>query len=214
MADYKSAHLAWIYSTKSFTPKYAHDYRADISYYEIMKQTYNNPSCTQDMAKSFFVADKLWHKQTFCLSKEIDKEIEKSLPSPSEKWFMTIGFNHDTWTVKDCDKCITKILGMEWIKSGKANFELHREGGVHPHVHFIIETKEPQSRIVDKVYRPLYVKKLVSKRNFVEVTPMMEYHLKYINLDKKEDKMQYVKKDIEWRKKNNIPDYEKNWEAD
>lgn len=209
MTDYKSGHLAWIHSTKTFTPKYPQDYRSDISYYEVIKELYSNPNCSQEQAKSFWISDKLWHKQTFALSKSIDKEVEKLEPTANGWWFVTIGFNHDTWNIKDCSKCIEGILGMEWIISAKANFELYRENGEHPHVHFLLQTKEPKSKILEKCYRPLYTKKVVFSKNFIDVKPMMDYHKKYIMLDKQSDKMENVKKDIEWRKKNNIPDYEK-----
>lgn len=211
MTDFKSGHLSWIHSTKTFTPKFAQDYRADISYYEIMKQVYNNPKCTQEMAKQFWASDKIWHRASYALSKALDKEIEKLEPTPDGMWFVTIGFNHQTWNVKDCCKCIEKILQMEWIISAKANFELHRENGEHPHVHFLIKTKEPKSRILDKLFRPLYVKKVVFAKNFIDIKPALEHHHKYINLEKQTGKQEYVEKDRVWRLKENIPEYEKNW---
>lgn len=211
MADYKSAHLAWINSTKSFTPKYASDYRSDISYFEVMKQIYNDSICTQEIAKSFFISDKIWFQQSFKVSKEIDKEIDKLEPTANSMWFVTVGFNHATWSIKDCDKFITKVLEMEWVISAKANFELHRTNGLHPHCHFAIETKEPKSKILDKLFRPLYAKKVIFSKNFIDIKPMMEYHHNYIRMLKVEEKMECVDKDREWRKKNNIPDYEKNW---
>lgn len=214
MTDYKSGHLAWLVSHPKFTPKDAQDYRADISYYEIMKFTYNNKHCSQEDAHIFWRRDIEWHKRAYDLANEINKEVEKLKPTPNGLWFVTIGFNHDTWTIADCDKCIRKILEMEWIISGKANFELYRTNGEHPHVHFILETKEPKSRILDKIFRPLYVKKVVFSRNFIDVKPMMDYHLKYITLDKVSEKMECVEKDIIWRKENNIPDYEKKWDND
>lgn len=209
MADFKSAHLAWIKSTKNFVPKYAHDYSEP--YYDIMVELYRNNSVTQNFAEILFEADKKWFIDSKKISKQIDKQIESKQPVPTGYWFVTLGFNHDTWTIKDCDTCIRKILGMEWIIQGKANFELHRENGEHPHCHFFIETKEPKSRILDKIFRPLYTKKVVFKRNFVDAKIAMDYHHDYINLIKQESKMSFVEKDIAWRKKNNIVDYEKNW---
>lgn len=210
MTDFKSGHLAWINSTKSFTPKYPQDYRSDISYYEVITELYLNKNVTQEIAKQFWIADKVWHKASCALSKSIDKEIEKLEPTPNGWWFVTIGFNHATWDIPKCCKCIENIIKMEWVISAKANFELFRENGEHPHCHFVIETKEPKSRILDKIFRPLYTKDVVFSKNFIDVKPMMEYHKKYIMLDKQLDKMENVNKDIEWRKKNKIPDYEKN----
>lgn len=209
MADFKSAHLAWIKSTKNFVPKFAHDYSEP--YYDIMVELYRREFITQEFAEILFKADKKWFKETKKLSKEIDKKIDKEEPEQSGYWFVSLGFDHNVWTIKDCHKIITSILKMEWVIQGKANFELHRENSEHPHCHFLIETKEPFSRIKDKIFRPQYVKNLVKQKNFVDVKVATPTHHDYINLIKKEEKMSMVEKDIVWRKKNNIPDYEKNW---
>lgn len=227
MTDYIEGHLAWIKNNPKFQPKYVSSYGYD--YYEIMRElytvqrvirkydvcehicTYKENPFIQDFAKKQWIADKAWHKASNALSKAIDKEVEKLEPTPNGMWFVTIGFNHQTWNVKDCCKAIQKILEMDWIISAKANFELHRENGEHPHVHFLIETKEPKSRILDKLSRPLYVKKVVLSKNFIDIKPALDYHHKYINLDKQTDKQEFVEKDRVWRLKENIPDYEKNW---
>lgn len=211
MADYKNAHLAWISQNPKFSPKEADVFTdPSITYYDIMRQIYSLPACPQSYAETCFLQDKLWCISKFEISKSLDKRIAKMRPLPSEKWFVTLGFNHATWNIKDCMKCINKILDMEWIVSAKANFELHRENGEHPHVHILMKTKEPKSRILDKCFRPLYTKKVVLKKNFIDVKPALECHYKYINLIKAEEKMKLVEADIIWRRKNNIPDFEKN----
>jgi hypothetical protein len=209
-ADYKSAHLAWLKTTKNFSPKYAHDYR-EASYLEVMTTLYADVRIPQTMAKAMFVGDKCWYLESRKIAKQIDKDIEKATPTPNGYWFVTLGFNHDTWTISDCKKCIEKILGMDWIIQGKANFELFRQNGEHPHAHFLIETKEPKSRILEKLFRPLYTKKVVFKKNFIDVKTATPVHHDYINLIKQESKMPFVARDIGWRNENNIPDYEKNW---
>lgn len=209
MEDFKSAHLAWIHATKTFTPKYAHDYT--LSYYDIMAELYNNPKCTQDLAKKFFICDQKWFRECSRINKQVSKMVDEVSPVDNNFWFVTIGFNHQTWSVSKCCKAIEKIISMEWIISCKANFELHRENGEHPHIHFLLETKEPKSRILDKLFRPKYVKDLVLSKSFIDVKPAQEHHRKYIELDKQTDKLEYVQKDREWRIKNGIPDYQKNW---
>jgi len=209
MTDYKSAHLAWINSTKSFTPKYLHDYTSP--YVEIMKFIYAKECCSQEYARKLFIADKVWFKECHSVSKDLDKAVCDLIPAKSNYYFVTIGFNHQTWTISECVKSIHKILAMEWIISGKANFELYRTNGEHPHCHFVIETLEPKSRILEKLFRPQYMKKIILSKNFIDVKPMENYHHKYIMLDKVSDKMFCVEKDIQWRKENNIPDFEKNY---
>lgn len=212
--DYVSAHLQWIQNNPRFVPKEQPYFKEGYSYYDMMKQLYENQkdlSFIQNYAKVTWQCDIIWHKRSYLLTQEMNKMVDKLEPQPSGMWFVTIGFNHQTWSVSECCKVIEKILGMEWIISAKANFELYRENGEHPHCHFVIKTKEPKSRILDKLFRPQYVKKVILSKNFIDIKPMMEYHLKYINLEKQSDKDIYVNKDREWRKQNNIPDYEKNW---
>lgn len=209
MSDYKAAHLAWIDRTKNFTPKYAQDYT--VHYFDIMSQIYSRSDVSQSYAKMCYLEDKLWYKQTYAIEKEIDKEVNKVAPSIVNDFFVTIGFNHQTWSVAKCCKAIEKIINMEWIDSCKANFELHRENGEHPHVHFFIKTKEPKSKVLDKLWRPKYIQDLVLSKSFIDIKVGMDYHLKYINLDKQEDKTEYVLRDKDWRAKNNIPNYEKKW---
>lgn len=209
-SDYKNAHISWVKATKTFTPKYPDDYKA-TTYEKVLASLYADNRVSQQMAYHMFMGDKIWFKKSHKISKEIDLKIQKLEPTPNGIWFVTVGFNHQTWTISKCDKVIQNVLKMKWIFQGKANFELYRENGEHPHCHFLIETNEPKSRILDKIFRPQYVKDLVLNRNFIDVKIATQVHHNYINLIKQENKMPFVEKDIVWRKKNEIPDYEKNW---
>lgn len=213
MTDYKAAHLNFIkeQSQKGFIPKEYVDWKYNIPYLEMMRFTYSQPAATQEVAEMFYNADKKWLLDKQKISKSIDKRLQLLESTPDGRWFVTIGFNHQTWNIQKCTKCIEKILGMDWIIKAKANFELFRENGEHPHCHFLLETKEPKSRILDKLFRPKYVKDIVLARSFIDVKEAQPFHDKYINLDKQTLKQEYVEKDKEWRNKNNIPDYEKNW---
>lgn len=214
MEDYVSAHLQWISNNPKFVPREQSSFQYGYTYYEMMKELYSTQrkfEGIQQYARTCYVLDKAWLIQQSAITKAIDKEVHKLQPTINNEWFVTIGFNHQTWSVKDCVKCIENILSMDWIVRAKANFELYRENGEHPHCHFIIETKEPKSSIVYKLFRPQYVKKICLSKNFIDVKPMEQRHIKYINLDKASEKMVYVEKDIQFRKMNNIPDFEKNW---
>ena len=104
---------------------------------------------------------------------------------------------------------------MDYKSKGKPRVS-QRKRGLHPHFHILFETAEPISRIKEKLWRPSYVKDLIKSDgkqfpNFIEYEKARDYHLKYINLDKKPEKLPAVEKDKVWRLENNIPDYEKNW---
>lgn len=207
----KTAHLVWIKQRKNFVPRYASDYTQP--YYDIMAQVYSNANCSDKLATQMFECDKKWELLMTKAIKENDKKASQSVKTEEleDWWFMTIGFNHQTWSVNKCCKVIEKILAMDWVISAKANFELHRENGEHPHCHFYLRSTLPKSKILEKCFRPLYVKEVVLDKNFIDLKKAQDYHLKYINLEKQYDKQFCVQKDIEWRQKNKIPDYEKNW---
>jgi len=209
--DYKSAHLLWLKRTKDFIPSYTLVEATTKDYHELMEFTYSQKSATQEYAHNRFLEDVKHYDNCVGAIRSVKIELQKMIPTPNGIWFVTIGFNHQTWSVTKCKKFIEKVLDMDWIIRAKANFELYRENGEHPHVHFIIETKEPKSRILEKLLRPQYAKEVVLSKNFIDVKVCSDYHHKYINLDKQVDKMKYVEKDKEWRKKNSIPEYEKNW---
>lgn len=209
MADFKNAHLAWLKATPSFIPKYSGDY--SIPYLEVMSSLYQNEKIPQSMAEAMFFCDKLWYKQSKEIAKEVEKAIQKVAPSSSDLYFVSIGFNHETWNAKDCIKAIQKVLAQQWIIQGKAQFEYYRKGGTHPHCHFIIETKDKKNEIIRQIFKGGYMKKLIIGKHSIEVTDGTDYRVDYINLFKKEEKVPLIKKDIIWRQENNVPIFEKNW---
>jgi len=71
------------------------------------------------------------------------------------EYFVTIGFNHQTWNIPHCVAAIQKVLSSKWLKDGEAVFELHRANGEHPHAHFslILENPLPKSKVVEKIFK-------------------------------------------------------------
>lgn len=213
--DHKNAHLAWLNETKGFICRYPADY--SVPYIQVMASLYADPRITQSMAEAMYIGDKAWYLRSKKIAKEIDKKVAELEAPLTNTWFFTFSFNHETFTPEKADKCIKKILNMSWITKAKANLEFHRENGdLHPHFHILFETAEPISRIKEKLWRPNYVKELIKSTgnrfpNFIEYEKARDYHIKYINLDKKPEKLAAVEKDKVWRLENNIPDYEKNW---
>jgi len=209
MTDYKNAHLAWLNETKNFMPKYPADY--ELPYIKVMAYLYHSKDFPQSMAKIMYDADQAWYYQSKEIAKEVRKEILKTTLVSSDYYFVSIGFNHMTWNAKDCIKAIQKILAQNWIIQGKAQFEYYREGGTHPHCHFFIETKDKKNEIIRQIFKGGYMKKLIIGKNSIDVKEGTDYRNEYINLFKKEDKIELIKKDIIWRQENNVPIFEKNW---
>lgn len=208
--DYKSLHLAWIKRTTSFTPKFAQDYTEP--YYDIMVQLYKKPVITNEIAQQFMTADMQWFNNCNLQLQKLTKSVTKA--NPNQPIFVTIGFNHQTWSIPSCVKVIQTIVGYDWIESITAVFEYHRENGLHPHCHMLIHLSEPlaKCKVLEKIWAAAGIKKIVLANNgkkcstFVDYKIVEEYHYKYIKGEKQESKMPFVYKDRQWRKDNNIPD--------
>jgi len=199
MEDWKSAHLKWISDNPKFVSK---TYSGDVSYLEIMKQVYENEKASQEYAKLTFAQDLQWKKKSNKLLLELEREL-----STTTSHFITIGFNHQTWNIEQCVFVIDNIMAFDWISSGRAVFELHRENGEHPHCHFLIESVLPKSKILEKIWACKGIKKCVLKKSFIDYKSENQNHRNYIHGKKTEDKMKYVELDREWRSNNNIKQY-------
>jgi hypothetical protein len=216
--DYISAHLSWIRRNPSFSPIDACCYKDGRTHYQVMSDFYAvNPATgvpvPQCVAKGYFKADRQWYEQSVCINNLITKEIIAETKLKPFEWFVTIGFNHQTWTVAKCVNTISKLMDFDWVISCKSNFELFRENGEHPHCHFLIKTFEHKSKVLEKFFRPKYVQDIVLKKSFIDIKKAELYHYDYINLVKTDAKMQCVNQDIVWRQQNKIPNFEKNWET-
>lgn len=209
--DFVAAHIKFVNDNKNYMsflvdPLDPHSPAIQLAqYYAYIEKA--NPRLLQEHAKRNLLRD----QQKFQAIVDYNKQ-QKHLFNKNQKplWFITIGFNHQTWSVDVCKKVIERVISLPWVLACKANFELFRENGEHPHCHFLIYSDLPKSKIMEKLWAVKDIKKVVLKKTFIDIKKGEECHQKYIMLDKQEDKMKYVAQDIEWRKENQIPDYEKN----
>lgn len=201
-------HLQWIMNNPKFQPPYL-----NTNYHEVMSILYLKSNVTQDLAKSFFESDRRKLLKNSEAISQLKREDIKYLKLNSDKLFITIGFNHQTWTIPSCIKVIENILSLDWIKNARARFELFRENGEHPHCHFLIETTHqiPKSKVLEKLWAVKGIKKVVMTKSFIDFKVAGDHHVDYIAGIKTAEKMQHVERDIEWRDNNNIPQvFEKN----
>lgn len=123
-------------------------------------------------------------------------------------WFATLNFPDDPLLIPKIKDVIERLLGLEWVLKCRAVFEYHGSKGNHLHVHILITTEYTRSRVIDSLWAIGGIKKIMGKKNFVDVsTKTVPCHHKYILLEKEEDKMPNVAKDIIWRLKNKIPEF-------
>jgi len=199
--NYKALHLQWIVNHPRFVPPQIYKY----PYIEIMEACYSNPAVTNDVALVFFKGDVKWYQESTDIISQIISE-SKAPPLP-DSLFITIGFNHQTWTPNLCHKAIENLLKLTFIQEATAVFELHRENGEHPHVHLLITTdkKYPKSRIIDRVYASKGIKDLIVGKQFIDYKIAEAYHVGYIAGYKKEEKMKYVEMDNSWKITQGLP---------
>lgn len=177
--------------------------RTDVTYYEIMEEIVRNPKCSDALVTVFWNRDKEYlHKI---------RQMSKGSIQENNKFFITITTDEKKATPVSLLKFLYFLRDKcKWVKTMSAVVENHRENGFILHTHIIIETSSDikyASTVKDKLYGLKMCSALISGSNFIDyMNYSADRHDKYINGDKRVEKMEYVKLDREWRKKNNIPD--------
>lgn len=124
---------------------------------------------------------------------------------PSRIWFVTVNFKSDI-KISDFKKWIERFLNKSIVLSLKGVFEIHKKtAGLHPHFHMVIEMNYKKSKVIQYISESAFLKKLLKADNYIDVKEFKDYHLDYISGKKKDDKMEFVEKDREFRKNNDIP---------
>lgn len=207
------AHLAWI---EKVSPHYnfGGNWRGG-SYYETMYYLYSTQPQIDADAQRWFDHDTYDYERTQMLVRSTVLRAQTVAQSDEDitPLFITLGFNHQTWTIGKCLKVIQSIRDFGWVQSCRAVFELHRENGLHPHCHIFIQpaVRYSKSKILEKLWRTKGMQGVVLQKAFIDYKEAMPYHIEYIMLRKQESKMKHVHKDNEWRTLNNIPIVEKEW---
>ena len=203
-SNYKSLHLQWIRSHPAFVAKFSHLQDQDLSHLDIMTQLYVDERVTNEIAQMFFKLDVKWFIES---QKDILTFIKQQHKAePMSPIFVTIGFNHQTWTPQSCVKVIQTILGLNWIGTMDAVFEYHRSNGLHPHVHMVIKPSVPlsKSKVLEKLWAVSGMKKVCLKKSFIDYKIATDVHANYILGEKQQSKMEYVLLDKIWRERNGI----------
>lgn len=212
--DYKGAHLRWLQTHKDFLPSpdvwkptdgYLGSYKLpDVTYLEVMQDIYSNDMYLQKWAFIDFKRDMLYHRQLQQVTIQMSNLVSK-VDNIKGVWFVTIGFNHQTYTDKLMLGYMEKLLTFDWVQDCLGKFEIYRTNGMHPHVHMKLETQLTKSKIIEKLMRCKNGSKLILKKEMIDVKSFQPYHDKYLAGEKVEAKMDCVMKDADYREKNGIP---------
>lgn len=210
--DYVSMHLKWITDNPRFIPYGGVNAEIAPTYLKYMQWFYfENDMVTSDSERNehgyYFLKSDISHERSTELAlKRYLKDTNVMVPSSH---FVTLNFDHATWSIPACIDVLNIIIGFEWVIYLRAVFELHRENGkIHPHMHLIIVTadKMAKSTLIFKLWAVGGIKKVMHGKNFIDCMPLEDRHHKYVLGIKDDKKMPFVKKDVVWRERNNIPD--------
>lgn len=211
--DYKSAHLSWIKTHPNFISK-AYSTLPVVRFHDLVLE---KPDYYSTMVEWYSTAgsNKIAYLNYRDDIKWLDEQKQINLSMTSKDFatnvaFITVGFNHQEFTIKKAMQFLSALLSNSIILDGSFGvMETHRENGIHPHVHFKIfySGKTYKSVLIQTIMRTKHAKKLILQKNFIDIKefdPVI--HEPYLNGDKQDKKMPYVEKDIEWRTKNQIPE--------
>lgn len=215
---FRDAHLLWVKNHKEFAEQINNHTETLYGYIDVLREMYfghihwlESKGLPTDVYNREMerMAEKQLRDDMARFAEAQQALVQVALPQTEKPdWFITLGFNHQTWDVQKCSEIINKVLSLPFIKDAEAVFELYRQNGEHPHCHFYIETinKIPKSKILEKIWAVAGIKKVILNKNFIDIKIAQPIHKKYVKGEKRDEKLEYVEKDKVWRKENNIPD--------
>lgn len=206
--DYKNLHLLWIAKHKDFRPRHPIISKFN-TYLEQQKDLYDTQIKLNKTAYYYYKDDVAFFKERF----DIDKKTKELFRFDNDcddmvRYFVTINFPPDMEKFKkDKSKILTnldKFLNSKMLIDGKAVFE-YNGTNAHPHIMMLVTPNEyykSWGRFKKQILQTA-LSKMVGE-NFTDIKTGKEYHDKYMNLEKKEDKKEALEKDVLWRRDNNL----------
>lgn len=205
--NYIALHLTWLKRHPTFIPKHVVKSNHEMSWYDILTEIYGDESRPMDLrnhiACNFLFDDLKWFDEYY-------KQIKEFItPSNNEgKWFVTIGFNHQTFDAKNVKEFILNLFTLKFVDSESYGvFEYYRANGEHPHIHICLKTDvKTKSQIVQQIFRSKYAKVFILNKCFIDVKTFEDHHVDYLKGNKKADKLEFCEQDKQWRLQHNYPD--------
>lgn len=201
--NYMAAHMEWLSKNKNFIPERGlSDYR--INYYMEMAEFYNEMPSYHETTYHYFKDDvKYFNSKKNKSAMERANELFGVKPDEDRPatYFVTWNFE-EKYFEKNKDKIVknlNKFLNNKWLVNGRAVFEYNTKNGNHPHIMALLETKKYRKiyDMKDAIFQLALSKGL--EKNFIDIKYAKSYHTNYINLEKTEEKHEYLAKDVEWR---------------
>lgn len=125
----------------------------------------------------------------------------------SDRWFVTVGLKDGVDIQKAWARCL-KFIKMAKVDKAYAQMDQSGEEIVkHPHMHIFMEyNKQMYKGKVIQVFSCAFTD-YIGGDNHIDVKPGGEYHHKYFQGLKCEEKLDIVRMSRKWREENNLPQY-------
>ena len=183
--------------------------------YEVQKEIYTRLGYTNEhwyrwwcgiMAQSYRLQKS---KQEIAKFTNMNTQDERPY---ANTWFVTIGTNPLVQqNLKLVISVIDNLMQSDWFKNATWVYEYHTERGEHLHIMAKIEIikNDPKSKIIQNLCKTKGLYKIVEMNQgrcstHVSVIPYRIHHEDYIDLRKSDTKKEYLEKDVQWRKDNNL----------
>lgn len=222
--NYKKKHLDFLMAQPATYRGHVRTIQSNYTDLEIMNELYNNPNVTNMFAYGLYIKDIQKKYAKLYAPKDEEKELAKKLfgkqlDTSTNVWFVTIGFDKDNYTLPNALKSVDKFLTYDWVIHAELVMEFFTELGFRPHIMMRLETPKNygqtrtgqektfyKSKVAETIFKSSDLRryKLVGAVNHIDIKPFAEHHTKYLSLDKRDSKVEYVIKDEEYRKKNGI----------
>ena len=149
----------------------------------------------------------------FNLQLKLKKDLA-NLNNDSFKWFfITIGYDDENITVDKIRKYSARVATSNYFIDCEYVNEKFRKNDkgeiyIHHHTHFLVKCDLPKSRVIDRIFAT--VKDVVKSKNFIDIKSPKDHcgtyddKLRYVRGDKREEKMECVRLDRNWRIDNNL----------
>lgn len=223
--DYKERHLSWLLCNDKFV--YVKTYsppNEQISELDSWTQIYrDHPEISNHSAFIHYI-DYTTKTTRNALRRKHEAEMVSrvlAVTPTTNRWFVTIGFDREYYRDVTAIDCINKLFtNYDWIHSAEGVMEFFTETGWRPH--FMMEVVIPaeyktRRGKVEKMTKSLVIRYIGKSAGFrtthligptdkdVDVKAYQDYHQDYLQLDKADNKAEYLRQDAEYREKNGIP---------
>lgn len=206
--DYKKLHIEWLKSKKGFRPRGGNPlpqlYSSYIDFLEAMYYHTDGAYKHNSTAYLNLRDDYMWATKSTTILDEVAIMFGDTPKNDNPSFFVTFNWADSNFNTSKILKGVDKLFSKSWIDNAEGVFEYYGLHDFHPHFHCVIQVNKHKTigRFRDKIFESALASTLA--KNFIDIKVARDYHLEYIDGDKKIEKSECLEKDKLWRIENNL----------